>query len=411
MSTNRRSWRQRLAIGGLWSLTLLLLLSAAAVGYAANVLSRIDRVDVALDQLEAPVETPAGVDGDELADDATVDGLTGELGPAGPPRNFLIVGSDDVTGIAADAAILTEREDQLGQNLADTIMLVRVEPADGTAKLLSIPRDLWVEIVDDDGNFFGKVNGAFNLEDPDERAQRLTATIRQHLDLPINNYVHINWDGFRDLVDIIGGVEVCFDQPQRDIETGFMVETAGVHQLDGDQALAYVRSRRVEVQDADGQWRAVGFNSDLERIERQQDFLQLAIDQAGDLGSLTNVRQVQRLVEAGLDNVEIDSSLALSDVFDLVRRYDAFGGDDLQTYSLEVVDVPRDGEDTLDLVDSAANEAVLDVFRGVDPSPATATTTASSSSGPSAVQVSSAGPVAGASASTTPSSSCANQPG
>ncbi|MEM9609187.1 MAG: LCP family protein [Actinomycetota bacterium] len=383
MNRRSRTWRQRLAIGGLSLLTLLLLLSAAAVGYVANVLSRIDRVDVALDPVEVPVEVD--IDGDGEPDQVIIgDSEEQELGPAGPPRNFLIVGSDDVSGVAADDAILSGRDDEIGQSLADTIMLLRVEPADGSAQLLSIPRDLWVEIVDDDGNFFGKVNGAFNLEDEDERADRLTATVREALDVPINHYVHVNWDGFRDLVDIVGGVDVCFEQPQRDLETGFLVDAAGVEELDGDEALAYVRSRRMQGQDDDGVWRSLGVNSDLERIDRQQDFLRLVIDQTGDLRGLGNVRQLQQLVDSALANVEIDGSLALGDVFDLVRRYGAFGGDDLETYSLEVVDVRRGELDTLDLVDSATNQTVLDLFRGIAPPPPSTTVPPSTTAAPAA---------------------------
>lgn len=360
-----RTWRQRLAIVGLTTASIVLVAGAGVLGYAASVLSRIDRVEVGLDANDE------GQGSDEITADDILEGTVAvadeELGPAGPAQNFLIVGSDDVSGVDADEAILTARDDEIGQSLADTIMLLRVEPSDGSASLLSIPRDLWVEIVDDSGNFEAKINAAFNLEDENERAERLVETVRQNLDVPIQHYVHVNWNGFRELVDIVGGVEVCFERPQRDTETGFLVQTAGFHDLGGDEALAFVRSRKMQEQGEDGRWRTLGSASDLDRITRQQEFLRLVIDQTDDLRNVTSVLDAQRLVEAAVTNIEIDDTLAIGEIVDLVRRYGAFGGDDLRTLSLGVVDVQRGAQDTLDLDGSVANDLALDIFRGVEP--------------------------------------------
>ncbi len=385
MSRPGRTWRQRLAIVGLTTASVVLITGAGVLGYVASVLSRIDRVDVGA--LDSNAE---GQGADEVSADQILEGTQGDgapLGPAGPAQNFLIVGSDDVSGVDADDAILTEREDEIGQSLADTIMLLRVEPSDSSASLLSIPRDLWVEIVDDGGNFDAKINAAFNLDDEDERAERLVETVRANLDVPIQHYVHVNWNGFRELVDIIGGVEVCFERPQRDVETGFLVETPGFHDLGGDQALAYVRSRSMQEQDDDGRWRTLGNASDLDRITRQQDFLRLVIEQTDDLRNVTSVLDAQRLVEAAVSNIEIDETLAIGEIVDLVRRYGAFGGDDLRTLSLEVTDVRRGAQDTLDLVDSVGNDLALDVFRGYEPTDVIPRRVAITVSGPDADEV------------------------
>ncbi|MEO1060672.1 MAG: LCP family protein [Actinomycetota bacterium] len=385
MTRPGRTWRQRLAIAALAATSFVLIAGAGVLGYVASVLSRIDRVEVGA---LAGDETSRSAD--ELSAEEILEGTqAGEvpLGPAGPAQNFLIVGSDDVSGVDADDAILTERDDEIGQSLADTIMLLRVEPSDGSASLLSIPRDLWVEIVDDRGNFEAKINSAFNLVDEDERADRLTATVSENFDVDIQHYVHVNWNGFRELVDIVGGVEVCFEQPQRDVETGFLVETPGVHELDGDDALAYVRSRRMQEQGDDGTWRSADLQSDLNRIERQQEFLRLVIDQTGDLRSVGSVLDLQRLVEAGVSNIEIDEFLAIGEILDLVRRYGAFGGEDLRTLSLEVTDVRRGEQDTLDLVDSVANDLALDIFRGIEPEDVVASRVTVTVSGPDADEV------------------------
>ncbi|MEM9714807.1 MAG: LCP family protein [Actinomycetota bacterium] len=387
MTRPGRTWRQRLAIIGLTTTSIVLLAGAGVLGYVASVLSRIDRVEVAgLDGNEE------GQGGDEVtAEELITGGGAGDdgdpIGPAGPAQNFLIVGSDDVSGVDADDAILTDREDEAGQSLADTIMLLRVEPSDGSASLLSIPRDLWVEIVDDDGNFEAKINAAFNLDDEDARAERLIETVKLNLDVPIQHYVHVNWNGFRELVDIVGGVEVCFERPQRDVETGFLIEDVGFVELGGDEALAYVRSRSMQEQGDDGRWRTLGNASDLDRITRQQDFLRLVIDQTDDLRNVGSIRSAQRLVESGVSNIEIDDTLAIGEIVDLVRRYGAFGGDDLRTLSLSVVDVRRGEQDTLDLDGSVANDLALDIFRGIEPDDVVPSRVAVTVSGPDSAEV------------------------
>ena len=123
----------------------------------------------------------------------------------------------------------------------------------------------------------------------------------------------------------------------------------------------------MQEQGDDGRWRNADLQSDLDRITRQQEFLRLVIEQTDDLRNVTSVLDAQRLVEAAVSNIEIDRTLAIGEIVDLVRRYGAFGGDDLRTLSLEVTDVRRGAQDTLDLVDSVANDLALDIFRGLEP--------------------------------------------
>ena len=87
-------------------------------------------------------------------------------------------------------------------------------------------------------------------------------TVEQTTGVPIDHYAVINFDGFRSIVDALGGVEVCSPEPLRDRESGLDIP-AGTTRLDGDQALSYVRARKI------------GDGSDTARIERQQAFLVL----------------------------------------------------------------------------------------------------------------------------------------
>jgi polyisoprenyl-teichoic acid--peptidoglycan teichoic acid transferase len=367
--SRRRSWRQRLFLVAGGAFVLVLLAGAAATGYAAWILNRIERVDVGLD---------APGSGDQISSqDIRVpdDGASGTeatlppLGPAGPPENFLIVGSDNAEGIDPDDPILSNRQEEAGNFLADTIIVLRIDPATTTATLVSIPRDLWVEIAG--AGFEQKINAAFN--DPDaqslsERADRLIATIRESLDVPIHHFVHVNWAGFRGLVSELGGIDVCFPQPTRDVNTGLLVEEPGLVELGPDQALAYVRSRKLQVQDEDGNWVAGDTQSDLDRIRRQQEFIRDALDQTLEL---RNPNRIRGVIEAAVDNVQIDQALGLGDIVDLARRFSDFTGEQLRTFDLPVagITIPARGStpqlSALELLPAA--EVTLDVLRGIEP--------------------------------------------
>ncbi len=379
-------------------LSLVGLGGAGVAAYVASVLARVDRVELGLDAQDRGPPPPRAADlerqmGPDDGDDApaaadAADGSEGTgggdgvpeddapeapepPGDVGPPVNVLLVGSDDVTGVGADEAILTGRDAEAANSLADTIMVLRLDPSTPEATLVSVPRDLWVPIAGTDGS--QRVNAAFSFADDDDdaRADRLTATVRDALEIPIHHFVHVNWAGFRELVDITGGIELCFDAPRRDVETGFSVQEAGRVELGGDAALAYVRSRSMQEQAPDGTWHTIDLRADLDRIPRQQAFLRVVLDQTKDLRGLGDVVQLQRLVETGLANVQLDQRLSVGRIVDLLRRYRSFSGEELSTSTLDVVDdtVRFRGVEAsvVRLVDNEANRRVLDVFRGLDP--------------------------------------------
>ena len=82
-------------------------------------------------------------------------------------------------------------------------------------------------------------------------------TVQQALGIPIHHYVEVDFSGFKDLVDAIGGVEMCFDFPAQDVNTGLYFAEPGCDVLDGVQALAYARSRHYE-EFRDGEWHEDG---------------------------------------------------------------------------------------------------------------------------------------------------------
>jgi LCP family protein required for cell wall assembly len=287
---------------------------------------------------------------------------------SGPSENYLLVGSDTREGIDEDSATVgqTGTADEVVGRRSDTIMILRREQ-DGGAALLSLPRDLWVEIAGTGGEE-GKINSAYN-----EGAGRLARTITQELGIPINHYVEIDFVGFTQMVDEIGGVEICFDNPARDTHSGLDMEP-GCHTLDGQQALAYTRSRYYQ-EWIDGEWQDVGV-ADLGRIQRQQLFIREAVTQV--LREIEgNPFALNDLIAAATASVRVDRST------DPVRAANALrvaADAGLNTYSLPVEFADHDGESALDLAPGA--DALLDYFRGAGPPPpATTSTTAPAGTG------------------------------
>ena len=181
-----------------------------------------------------------------------------------PAENYLLVGSDTREGVDAnstDAAVIGD-DASVGGRRSDTIMVLRQE-RNGGASLMSLPRDLWVEIADTGRS--QRINTAYN-----DGPERLAATVTQSLGIPIHHYVEVDFVGFKNIINRLGGVEVCVGYPARDVHSGLSLNE-GCQTLDGVQALAFARSRYYEEWDG-SDWR-IDPRSDLGRIERQQLFL------------------------------------------------------------------------------------------------------------------------------------------
>ncbi len=187
--------------------------------------------------------------------------ITGAPGP----ETYLIVGSDSRENLPDD---LEGRFGSFEGQRADVIILAHV--SGGTVQMLSLPRDLKVGIP---GQGTDKINAAYAYGGGD----LLAATIQEDLGIPINRYLEVEFGGFASIVDAVGGVELTFDNPTRDLKTGLDVE-AGTRVVDGATALAYVRSRSTE-ELRDGDWRGAD-GGDIARTSRQREVLEAVIGKA-----------------------------------------------------------------------------------------------------------------------------------
>lgn len=190
---------------------------------------------------------------------------------AGKPQTLLVLGSDrrfiDI--------------EQKNPARSDTIILLRLDPDRGATAVMSIPRDLKVEIPSKRGVVTDKINAAYSLGGP-----ALTVkTVKKLLGIDINHVVNINFGGFRDAVDRLGCVYVDVDRryyndnnPPNGSATDYAtIDIApGYQKLCGQDALDYVRYRH--------------FDTDLVRAARQQEFLRQAKDQVG-VSKLLNDRE------------------------------------------------------------------------------------------------------------------------
>jgi LCP family protein required for cell wall assembly len=285
-----------------------------------------------------------------------VEGLEDVLVPKdGPAQNFLLVGSDTratADPTSADFGGIGDTSVVQGQR-SDTIMVLRQEENGNGAALVSIPRDLWVNIAGDTGE--RRINAAYN-EGPDV----LAATVTQELGIPINHYVEIDFEGFKTLIDALGGVELCFYFASRDENTGLW-QDPGCHTVDGVQALAYARSRKLE-EFRDGDWQQDP-TADLGRIARQQQFIKTTAD--ATLAKLqSDPFLASKLIDAAGGAMRVDPGLDLLDAAGTLRKAFATG---LTTYELPVYGIERDGNAVLALDDGA--EPILDYFRGLAPAP------------------------------------------
>ncbi|MBA3302614.1 MAG: LCP family protein, partial [Acidimicrobiia bacterium] len=339
----RRTWPQRLLIGVSLVLITSCLLGASGLVYLYQRFGDLPRIEFEEGVLEAQPEQP------------------------GEPQNFLLVGSDDRADLEDPERFGTKEE--TGEAKSDTIMVVRVDPAAKTAAMLSFPRDLWVDVAGTGRR--ARINTAF---DPggEEGARRLIETIKLNFDIPVHHYAQVDFEGFRRVVDAVGGIKLYLPHPVRDRGcdengcrnfSGLDISETGCLELDGDQSLSYVRSRNFE-ELIEGDWEA-DLRSDLGRIDRQQDFIRRALRKALT-EDLLNPLRLNALVGVAIDTVVVDEGLGVDDIVELGERFRSFSSTALQQATLaDVVErvIQPGGEDTLEIVDTTAAETIFSVFR------------------------------------------------
>lgn len=237
--------------------------------------------------------------------------------------------------------------------------MLHADPRQRKASILSIPRDLAVPIAGSRSDQPQRINTAF-----EQGPEALIATIKQSLGIDIDHYAQVDFNGFRGVVDAVGGVTVYFPSPVRDNVSGLSVKTPGCVELDGNRALSYVRSREYEYVE-NGRWR-VDPTGDLGRISRQQDFIRRVIRKASQAGR--NPVTLDSLVDTSVKNVKLDERFSTADIISLSRRFKSLEPDSVEMLSLPTMDARLGDAAVLRLKQPDARR-VIDHFLGKDPPP------------------------------------------
>src|SRR5918993_2381190 len=226
--------------------------------------------------------------------------------------NFLLIGSDRRSGTSFRT---------------DTMVIVIVRPLEGQVSLISIPRDLWVSIPGSDNQ---RINTAYQLGDrigdPGGGPGLLKDTILYNLGIRIDHTAMVDFDGFRQIVDTLGGVDVpvsCAYTDWRLIDPSYDPENEnnwylytagpGLMHMDGDLALWYARSRQR--------------SSDFDRGRRQQEVLRALFTQALQTGTLARIPELYNNLKD-----TVDTDLGLGDILQLAVYAPKMTSADIRSY-------------------------------------------------------------------------------
>nr|WP_233515181.1 LCP family protein [Marinitenerispora sediminis] len=209
-----------------------------------------------------------------------------DAGPRGA-LNFLVIGSDSRGGL--DSGQQTDLGvGHVEGRRSDTMMLVHLNSDRDAITVVGIPRDSWVDIPGHGGN---KINAAYAFGGPQLAVQTVESATRVRID----HYVEIDFSGFVDVVDAVGGIEVCLPEAIRD-EKAHLDMAAGTHHVDGTEALAFARTR----QTGDG---------DLDRIDRQQLVMSALLDRALSSETLSDPDKFAGFLDTSLRSLTVDEGL------------------------------------------------------------------------------------------------------
>lgn len=282
----RPRWGIRVATG-----VSVLVLGAGGIGHAvvSSLETGIDRVDAFKDMKNRP--------------------------QGGHGLNLLLVGTDGRDKITA----AERKKYRLGGapcHCTDTIMLVHLSADKGRASVVSLPRDSYAEMPAHTDATTGKHHEGhpvkLNAAYAEGGANLTVRTVERMTGVKIDHYLEADFTSFMKTVDTVGKVKICTARPMKDKYTGLDLP-AGTHELNGGQALQYVRSRHI-----DGA-------ADLGRMQRQQMFMAALIKEATSSGVLMNPVKFQQVVSSMLSSVRADKGFGTKQMLALGKAMRGFG--------------------------------------------------------------------------------------
>jgi LCP family protein required for cell wall assembly len=245
--------------------------------------------------------------------------------------NILVLGSDTRDG--AENRELGGGEG--GSARSDTAMVVHLDAGRTAATVVSIPRDTLVtrpscplESGGESAEAYGAMfNSAYTVGGP----VCAVKTVESLTGVRMDHYLEIDFAGFAELVDALGGVTVTTEEDIDDDQSHLRLD-AGTHHLDGEQALGLARTRH-----------GIGDGSDLGRIELQHTLVIALLERISTLGLLTDAARLYDVADAVTGSLTTDTGLdSLGELIDLGRSLHGLSADDVTTVTMPVVPAPSD---------------------------------------------------------------------
>ncbi|MER5360223.1 LCP family protein [Streptomyces sp. NPDC002785] len=238
-------------------------------------------------------------------------------------ENILLIGSDSRAGDNRKYG-----RDDGGSQRSDTTILLHLAADRKSVTAMSLPRDLMVEIPachKADGTTTKEQFAQFNWAFEFGGTACTIRTVETLTGVRIDHQMVVDFNGFKDMVDAVNGVEVCLKKPVDDADAHLKL-SAGRQKLNGEQALGYVRARK-----------SIGNGSDTERMDRQQQFLGALVNKVQSNGVLLNPTRLYPVLDAATKALTTDPGLdSLKDLYELVR-----GLRDVPTDKVQFLTVPR----------------------------------------------------------------------
>ncbi|MGI5212711.1 LCP family protein [Plantactinospora sp. CA-290183] len=254
--------------------------------------------------------------------------------------NILLVGSDSRD---PDAPV-----DQGSEWRADTIIVMHIPSSHDKAYLVSIPRDLYVPIpenarADCGSGQRGKINAAFAFGG----LPLAVRTVECFSDVRIDHVMAIDFAGFKEVTDALGGVELTVERNTTSIHKPYRKFAKGVNHMNGAEALDWIRQRK---QFPDG---------DFARMRHQQEFLRALMDKAASTGTLTNPAKLNAFLRSVTSAVTVDEGFSLVDMAIQFRS--------LRGENLHFLTSPHNGSDTIngESVVVSDREKALTMYRAM----------------------------------------------
>ena len=362
----KRTWPQRLTIVAAFVLAIGSFGAAGALYAGQRIIEDRNIAPAIIDPSRATTvpaptaSTASSPDDAEPAEAAAPETAPPETFPPAEPaaKNFLITGADNNACIDPDSPYAPAFGDRsnFGER-SDTIMMWRVNPSTSQVAVVSFPRDLFVDIAGSSRT--GRINEAYERDNP----QRPIDTIYQNFGIGTDHFIQVDFCAFQTLVDAVSGVAVPMPYPVRDPNTGLDVPQAGCYAFTGDHALAYVRSRKLEYLDENGDWKRDG-TSDLGRISRQQDFLKRTVSRLLAKGAY-NPDVAGGLIQTLSEYIVTDPELTPAKMLEFAGVLSGVDPTEITTYQIEATPKTIQGNAVLVPAIGGNNmQAILAVFRG-----------------------------------------------